>query len=444
MIMGLPRKFQTDVVIAGSGPGGATVAKELSRKGKKVIVCEAGKNHKWFGSSLSTVNFLNKKGMTFSREMNWVIAAKSFGGGSVAYGAVAAKPPDWFKTKYGIDLEEEVREFYDEVPIKPLPDSHIGPASRKIMEAACRLGLDWKPVDRLIRADKCLPDCPKCLAGCKTGAKWTAREFIDDSLVHGAKLHLNTEVERVLTENGSAVGVRAWDADGPVDIMADTIILSAGGFGTPRILQRSGIEDAGRGFVVDFGRYVTGISPDRLSRKEVVGTTGVDISSEGLMLLAGAPSPLFQAGLSALSGYRGLSRLHYFLKNKQTLGVLFMSRDSLEGRINVDGAFSKPIDETCWTRVDKGTALAEQVLEEAGVRREHITPLRIFAAHQVASVRIGGLLDNNCETQIKNCYCMDASVIPEEFGQPPVVTVVCLAKRLAKHLTSDIGENSGI
>ena len=114
-----------------------------------------------------------------------------------------------------------------------------------------------------------------------------------------------------------------------------------------------------------------------------------------------------------------------------------MTRDALQGRINVDGTFSKPIDEACRTRIDKGTALAEQILEETGVKRKSITALKVFAAHQVASVRIGGGVDNNCETQIKNCYCMDASVIPDEFGQPPVVTIVALAKRLAKHLTPD-------
>ena len=254
-------------------------------------------------------------------------------------------------------------------------------------------------------------------------------------MAHGATLHLKTDVERVLTENGSAIGVRAWDAKGQLDILAETVILSAGGFGTPRILQRSGIEDAGRGFAVDFGRYVVGTSPDRLSKGEIPGSTGVDLSAEGLMLYNASPKPLMHAGLLGLTGYRGWTQLPSVLRKRRTMGILFMSRDALKGRINVDGTFSKPVDEDCWNRIDKGTALSEQILEEAGVRRKNITALKVFAAHQIASVRIGEGLDNNCETQIKNCYCMDASVIPDEFGQPPVVTIVALAKRLAKHLT---------
>ena len=429
-----PRKLQADVVIAGSGPGGATVAKELSRQGKKVIVCEAGKEHSWFGYSLSTVNMLNEKGLTFSREGNWVVSGKTLGGGSVVYGGMAVKPPAWLKEKYNIDLEDEVKEFYEEVSIQPLPDSLIGPASQKIMDAARRMGLDWKPVDRLIRAEKCPPFCDKCLTGCKTGAKWTAREPMAEALALGATLHLNTDVERVLTENGSAIGVRSWDADGPIDVFAETVIISAGGFGTPRILQRSGLDDAGRGFVVDFGRYVVGTSPDRLSKGEIPASTGVDLSAEGLMLYNASPKPLMHAGLLGLTGYRGWGKLPSVLQQRRTMGILFMSKDSLQGRINVDGTFSKPIDEDCCALIDKGTAIAEQVLEEAGVKRKSITALKVFAAHQIASVRIGEGLDHNCETPIKNCYCMDASVIPAEFGQPPVVTIVALAKRLAKHL----------
>ncbi len=432
------RTLQADVVIAGSGPGGATVARELSRKGKKVIVCEAGKYHKWFGYTLSTVNMLDRKGMSFSREGNWIVSGRTVGGGSVVYGGVAFKPPEWLREKYGIDLEEEVDEFYDEVPIGPLPDSHIGPGARKIMEAARKMGLDWKPVDRLIRAEKCKPDCDQCMSGCKEGAKWTAREFLEEAIGHGSQLLVQTEVERVLTESGDAVGVRARGPEGSMDILADTVIVSAGGFGSPRVLQRSGLYEAGQGCAVDFGRYVVGPSRTHNPRKEIPATTGASFLEEGLILLSAAPKSMMYAGLLGLSGPSGWARLPKVLQTGKTLGILMMTKDRVEGRVNADGSFSKPIDEDCWAKLNKGTVIAEQILQGAGVRREDLTALTCFAAHQVASVRIGGLLDNDCQTPIKRCYCMDASVIPEEWGLPPVVTTVSLAKRLAKHLTASV------
>ena len=432
------RTLEADVVIAGSGPGGATAARELTRKGKKVIVCEAGKWHKWFGYTASTVNMLDRKGATFSREGNWIVSGRTAGGGSVVYGGLAFKPPGWLKEKYGIDLEEEADEFYGEVPIGPLPDSHIGPGARKIMEAARKMGLDWKPIDRLIRAEKCRPDCDQCMSGCKEGAKWTAREFLEDALEGGAQLLLETAVDRVLTESGEAVGVRTRGPDGRMDILADTVIVSAGGFGSPRILQRSGLYDAGHGFAVDFGRYVVGPSRTHTPRKEIPAATGACFFEEGLILASAAPKAMMYAGLLGLSGPRGWARLPKVLQTGRTLGVMIISRDRVEGRIDVDGSFSKPVDEDCRAKLNKGTVLAEGILEEAGVRHEDLTALTVFAAHQVASVRIGELLDQNCQSPIKRCYCMDASVIPEAWGLPPVVTIVCLAKRLGKHLTASV------
>ncbi len=429
--------LEADVVIAGSGPGGATVARELTRKGSKVIVCEAGKYHRWFGYTASTMNILEAKGMTFSKEGNWIISAKTAGGGSVVYGGLAFKPPAWLKEKYGVDLQEEVDEVYSEVPVKPLPDTHIGPGAQKIMSAARDIGLDWKPNDRFIRPKECKPDCGGCMQGCKEGAKWTAREYLEEATQGGAQLLLQTRVDRVLTESGRAVGVRARAPSGWIDILAPTVVVSAGGLGTPPILQRSGLYDAGQGFVVDFGRFVCGPCKTQPSRYEVPAATGVNLVEDGIILVDAAPKPMLYAAMLGLSGPKGWLALPKVVRTRKTIGILMMVKDALEGRINLDRSFSKPVDPGSWAKLNKGTVLAEEILERAGVRRRDIVATTPFAAHQLSSVRIGELLDRNCQTQIRGCYCMDASVIPEEWGLPPMVTIVAMAKRLAKHLSAE-------
>ena len=436
--------LQADVVIAGSGPGGATVARELSRKGKKVIICEAGKYHKWFGYTASTMNILEAKGMTFSKEGNWVISAKTAGGGSVVYGGLAFKPPPWLTERYGIDLQQEVDEVYEEVPVRPLPETHIGPGAEKIMQAARKLGLEWNPNDRFIRPEKCKPDCGQCMHGCKHGAKWTAREYLEEAMQNGAQLLLQTKVDRVLTESGNAVGVRARAPYGWIDLLADTVVVSGGGLGTPPILQRSGLYDAGQGFVVDFGRFVCGPCSTQPSRYEIPAATGVNLVEDGIVLVDAAPKPLLYAAMLGLSGAKGLLALPKVMQTKKTIGILMMVKDDLEGRINLDRSFSKPIDAGSWSKLNKGTVLAEEVLLEAGVKREDVVTTTAFAAHQLSSVRIGELLDRNCQTPISGCYCMDASVIPEEWGLPPMVTIVAMAKRLAKHLTKTVEAKAAV
>ena len=140
--------LKTDVVIAGSGPGGATVARELSKKGKKVVICEAGKYHKRFGYSILLLGMLDKMGMTFSKEGTWVLRPKTAGGATVVYCGTAFRPPAWLKDKYGVDVSEEVEELWGEVPIQKLPDSLVGPAASKMMRAAQDLGLDWNKLNK--------------------------------------------------------------------------------------------------------------------------------------------------------------------------------------------------------------------------------------------------------------------------------------------------------
>jgi choline dehydrogenase-like flavoprotein len=118
------------------------------------------------------------------------------------------------------------------------------------------------------------------------------------------------------------------------------------------------------------------------------------------------------------------------------LAIMIKVRDGLDGRVNPDETFSKPIDNDTWWRLNKGAVLAEDILLKAGVRREKIVKTSIIASHPGGTVRIGNFLDNNCQTPIKNCYCLDTTIIPEAWGLPPTVTVVAMGKRLAKHLST--------
>ncbi len=52
------------------------------------------------------------------------------------------------------------------------------------------------------------------------------------------------------------------------------------------------------------------------------------------------------------------------------------------------------------------------------------------------TVKIGELLDENLKTRQDNLYVCDCSVIPESWGLPPTLSLICLGKRLAKHLIS--------
>ena len=428
--------IEAEVVVVGSGPGGATVARELSKRGKRVVICEAGKLHKRFGNTFFLLDMMAGKGFTFSREGTWVIRPKTVGGASMVFSGTVVSPPEWLKDKYGVDLHDEIEEIYEEIPIQPLPSELIGLGANRIMDSARSMGLDWNPLDKWIRPDKCMPNCGKCSLGCsREGAKWTAREYVEEAKHNGARLLIRTQVDRVLTENGRAVGVRARNPDGCLDVMAETVVLSGGGQGTPPILQRSGIFDAGHGFFADPLWFVSGPSDIQGSLYDIPMSAGINMAQDGIVMTDFMLPPTMFASLLAYAGPKGIVSVPKLIDIKNILTIMIKVRDGLYGRVNADESFSKPIDNDTWWKLNKGAVIAEDILLTAGVEKNKIIRTAVIASHPGGTVRIGALLDNNCKSPIDNCYCLDTSVIPQPWGLPPTLTVVAMGKRLAKHLT---------
>ena len=68
-------KIQTEVVVVGSGPGGATVARDLTLAGKKVLMLEWGADTPPTGTTFRGLRnylggwFILGKGLLISKEM---------------------------------------------------------------------------------------------------------------------------------------------------------------------------------------------------------------------------------------------------------------------------------------------------------------------------------------------------------------------------------------
>ena len=209
------RKLQTDVAVVGSGPGGATVARELAKQGKKVVILERGKNPKWTGNLFSTFFIMDKRSLLFPKGSVRVGRALTTGGSSAIYCGTAVPPPDWIKAKYKIDLSEFVEEARREIGIKPLPERLIGPASRRIMEAARDVGINWNPLDKFIDAEKCELKCPHCMLGCNRGAIWTARKYVEEAVDSGATLINQALVQRGPGGEQESCRGQCADSEGP-------------------------------------------------------------------------------------------------------------------------------------------------------------------------------------------------------------------------------------
>ena len=426
------RKLETDVVIVGSGAGGASVARDLARQGKRVVILERGAHHKLVGTTVGALLMADKHGFLFSKEGVNLVRALTTGGSTVVFCGTAVPPPSWIAEKYGIDLGEFVEEARRDIGIKPLPDRLIGPAATRIMAAARDLGLKWDPVDKFIDPEKCDLKCPHCMLGCTKGAKWTARDDIKDAVAHGATTLNQALVEEVVVENGQAVGVRARTSRGTLAVRARATVVAAGGMGTPVILQRAGLYGAGQGFfadplVITYGQYN---GPG--SWRDIPMSAGtMELAPEGIVMTDLAdPWPTYLLN-AYWKGWRYLPR---FPRYHSVMGIMTKVRDGLEGRVNLDGTISKPISYATRLKLDRGANLAEKILRRAGADHDSIYSTPVRAAHPGGTARIGEVVNTDLETEIKNLYVCDTSVIPEPWGLPPVWTVIAFGKRLARRL----------
>jgi choline dehydrogenase-like flavoprotein len=332
---------------------------------------------------------------------------------------------------HGIDLEPALAELRAELPMAPLPDTLVGPMAARIMEAARALSLDWRKLDKLIRPESCRRGCWRCVTGCPFGAKWTARDFVDEARGHGAVLLAGARVIRVLVEDGRAVGVEARVGGETRQLRAGRVVLAAGGIGSPRLLRASGLLARPAAFFSDPVVAVMGsvddLGTDEPGGAEVPMAAGASWSEDGIAL---ADLTLPQAMFQAFALQAG--RVDRLLAHRRTLSIMVKIRDGIGGRVGqrwVDKTL-QPADRE---KFDKGIAIARGVLEQAGAR--HIFASHHFAAHPGGSLRIGDQVDGGLQTATPGLHVCDASVIPEPWGLPPTLTLLALGKRLGQQLT---------
>jgi choline dehydrogenase-like flavoprotein len=423
------QKINFDAIIIGSGPGGATVANELNKSGKKVLVLERGHGRPLNGSLLQgfTMGMIPGRNLLFTQQLLSVIRGITVGGSSILYYACAFDPPFEMFDSYGINIRNEVAELKQELPLAPLSDDLTGPAASRIMHSAKDLGYAWQKIPKLVYQDKCRPNCDKCILGCPYDAKWTARAYIEEACAKGAVLLSNATAKRIITENGVAKGVIFSIKGREHQVFSPLIVLAAGGIGTPPLLLSAGIQNAGYDFFFDPLITVMGSVKNMKGGKEFPMATGFLDENEGYVM-TDLIWPKFFYWLFTSQVFR-LDRLG---AHENTLSIMIKVKDNLGGYLTPRGGVRKRLSDSDRKKLQHGYQVAEKILKNAGARNIYKT--WYFAAHPGGTSKINDVVDANLKTEIDNLYVCDCSVIPESWGLPPALTLLSLGKRLAKHL----------
>lgn len=262
-----------DVVVVGSGFGGAVAACRFAQAGLRVGILERGRRYplgafpRNFTDPLDGWMWRHKQGLFDVRPINevTVVQAAAYGGGSHIYANVQLRmPPDGFDHGWPEEYSRTILDPYydlvaymlDVTPIGPGQPLGLPPKTRQMREVAQRLGRTEQFFFPNLAVNFGDPDiskpnkfgvqqfgCRHC-AECDIGCNYQAKNTLDLNYLavaeqRGADVGTRCEVTRVEARNdGYQVTFYNHAEKAEERVQARTVVLGAGAVNTTELLLR--------------------------------------------------------------------------------------------------------------------------------------------------------------------------------------------------------------
>ncbi len=481
---------ECDVVIVGSGAGGAVAAATLAEAGLDVIVLEAGQSYdreSYPSEPLDAIASLYRDGgltIAEGRPPIPVPVARTVGGTTVVNSGTCFRAPravleDW-RGRFGIewagDLDPDFSEAEEFLLVEPLDPERMGRNGQLAMEGAAALGASGGPISR--NAGACV-QCSSCPFGCEIDAKRGMHvSYLPRAVAAGARLRTGVEAQRIRVEDGCATGVNC--AVTPTDARPRSYavrarlatIVAGGALGTPELLLRSrlGGSQVGRHLHIHPACWVGARYPEEVRGWDgVMQSYYVDEWDSQRLLLEATFTPLAFGG----AWLRGTGREHQraMLDFGQVGSIGVHLSDESSGRVGVAGRGSLraryKLSAADANRLAFGIARAAEIHFAAGATEVYpnitgvgvLTPerladfeattfkpgeLRLEAFHPMGTARIASDGEGVCGSDgavkgVTGLYVADASLFPTSVGVNPMMTVIAFAKRIAAGIAGGPG-----
>jgi choline dehydrogenase len=248
-----------DAIVCGGGTAGPVVTSRLVEAGRRVVLLEAGPDHGPFDGGRWPADLLDATTIPTSHDWGYrsedqpglaFERARVIGGCSAHNGCTVSwghrtdydgwNLPGWSAA----ELEPLFAEVDRRLRVRRFAVDELTPFHAAFIEAGEHLGFPRE--DRLASLDVRPAVCAEP-SNSPDGVRWNAAfAYLDPMRDHpGLRILGDTVVDRVRFRGRRAVGVRAISPEGAFDVDADLVVLTAGTYGTPAILLRSGVGPVG-------------------------------------------------------------------------------------------------------------------------------------------------------------------------------------------------------
>ncbi len=483
-------RFRADVVVVGTGAGGAAAGAELAARGFDVLFVEEGSHTPTSSfnpfARESVPRLYRDAGATvmLGRPVIPFVEGRCVGGSTVVNGGMAYRAPDrilaeWQKqglTELGPEgLDPLFAEVEEIVHAGPQLELSVGEDSRIMTEGARRLGYRYAVNQR--NQEACVGS-NNCTLGCPTGAKQsTLVSYLPRAFARGARCLTELRAQELIVQNGRCVGLRCRAinprtrrADRVVEIEARAVVLACGAIQTPHLLQsqRSARKSAelGKNLTCHPNSKVIAIYPfDVQAWKGVSQNTQVkEFEDEGLVFAENFVPP---SVLAAYLPLLGDSVWSYMQRYNQMIVSGVLMEDSTTGRVRrrfgvpevryditasdhlrmLRGIrllgelhFAMGAEELLLPLEDAPSARSVDELHDITERHSNRTALELFTVHLMGTARMGASPQNSVVDgrgqlwDLPGCYVADASLLPTALGVNPQLTIMALATHVARHL----------
>ncbi len=492
-----PLTLDADVVVVGSGSGGAVAAAVLAEAGKRVVVLEEGTHvtpadYGKMTPSQQMRAMWRDAGLTFavgigdSPVIN-VMMGKCVGGSSALTGGVCFRTPasvlESWRTARGLTalteahLEPFFAEVEQKVHVEEVPASMRSRSTNLFLQGATKLGHVFKPLRR--NTEGC-EGHGRCNFGCPHGAKRSADlAWLPHAIAHGAQVWTHCLVDRVTHADGRANGVVGRLLNGErgtpgaqLTVYAPRVVLAAGAYHTPLLAMASGIgrssKQVGRNLTLHPAFRVMGRFDDAVEgwRGALQSLYSDKWDHEGFNMTSMFLPPGVLAATMPGIGPKHLERARQI----RHLGVFGGMVHDEGGGVVRKGPGREPFVTYQMHQKDKAVVpklmrlMAEiwfaagakevflPILGLGGITADRLTTLDLEhvrgrdlecgSQHPLGTCRMGSsrensVVDSNGECwDLPGCTIADGSVVPTSLGVNPQITVMTMALRIARQLCS--------